>query len=158
MTRILLASIGIAISIATVATSAQAGELWDVTAADAKVAVGKKGTAMVTISSKNGWHLNEEAPMTVKLTPAAGVSIDKPKLTRADAVARTKETARFAVALTAAEAGSTTIEADARFVICQDTACKPVSEKITVAVLASAEVAKATKATKKAPVKKRRTR
>jgi hypothetical protein len=155
MTRILLATIAVT-AVSAVATSAQAGELWDVTAPAAKVTVGQKGTAMVTISSKNGWHLNEEAPLTVKLTPAAGVSVEKPKLTRADAVERTKETARFAVALTVAEAGSRTIEADARFVVCQDTACKPVSEKITLAVVATAAAAPAE--APKAPVKKRRTR
>ena len=93
--------------------------------------------------------------MTVKLTPAAGVSIDKAKLGRADAVERTKEKARFAVAVTTDQAGSHTIEADARFVVCQDTACKPVSEKVTLAVLATAPPA-APSASPKAPVKKHR--
>jgi hypothetical protein len=112
----------------------QAGDLHDVTAAGAKATVGAKGKASVTLSAKNGWKLNEQAPVTLKLTPGTGVAVDKPKLARPDLAAVSKESARFDVAFTATEPGKKTIEAEARFVICQESACKPVSQKVTVAV------------------------
>jgi len=51
---------------------------------------------------------------------------------RADLAASTKESARFDVAFEAAEAGAKVISAEARFVICQETACKPVKETLAL--------------------------
>jgi hypothetical protein len=115
-------------------TAAQAGDLFEVKGSPAKATAGAKGKTSLTLAAKNGWHLNEEAPVTVKLTAAPGVTLDKPKLTKADATARTQEQARFDVGFIAAEAGSKTIDAEASFVICQAEACKPVKEKIVLAI------------------------
>jgi hypothetical protein len=114
------------------ATPAGAGELHDVTAAPSKATAGSKGTGSVTLAAKNGWHLNADAPMTLKLAPGAGVTVDKPKLTRKDAASSTQDQARFDIAFQAADPGAKKIDCEASFVICQDAACKPVKETVTL--------------------------
>src|SRR5512138_1791911 len=64
---------------------------------DAKGVVGTPATASVTITAKQGWHLNQEAPFTLKLSPATGVTVPKPKLVRGDLALSTDTEARFDV-------------------------------------------------------------
>jgi len=105
---------------------------YDIAKTEPKVTVGAKGAASVTIATKNGWHVNPEAPITLALTPPAGVVIAKTKLARADLAASTQVSARFDVPFEASEPGSKVIAAEARFVICQETACKPVKETLSL--------------------------
>lgn len=129
---------------------AHAGDTnYAVTADPAKATPGAKGSASVVLTGRNGWHLNTEAPISVKLTPGAGVTLEKAKLTRADAAEQSKELARFNVPFTAAEAGPKTIAGDVSFVICQESACQPIKEKITLALDVSAAAVPAGKAKKK---------
>jgi hypothetical protein len=109
-------------------------KLYEIENPAAKVALGAKGTTSVTIAAKNGWHVNAEAPITLSLTPPAGITLPKAKLARADLAASTQESARFDVAFEAAEPGAKVIAAEARFVICQETACKPVKETLSLAI------------------------
>ena len=111
-----------------------AAETYDVSAAEAKATVGAKATASVVLAGKNGWHLNEEFPISLVLKPGAGVSIEKKLLGRKDLAESTQEKARFDVAFTASEPGKKTINAEAVFVMCQSTTCKPVREKVAFAV------------------------
>jgi DsbC/DsbD-like thiol-disulfide interchange protein len=124
---------------------------YEVSKTDASLTAGTKGKASVTISAKKGWHLNAEAPLTLKLLPAAGVEVDKTKLGRGDLAASNDTSARFDIALTAAEPGKKTVEAEAGFVLCQEDSCRPVKEKITLAV----EVTSPPAATAKRPGKKK---
>lgn len=116
------------------ATAHASSDMYDLSVGEAKTTVGAKAKASVTISGKNGWHVNEEAPVTVKLTPPAGVTVEKAKLTKADLAEHSKERARFDVGFTAAEPGKKAIAGEASFVMCQEQACKPVREKITLSV------------------------
>ena len=109
-------------------------KLYEIKKTDTKVAVGGKATTSVTIATRNGWHVNAEAPITLSLTAPAGITLPKAKLVRADLAASTQESARFDVAFEAAEAGAKVINAEAHFVICQETACKPVKETLTLNV------------------------
>lgn len=120
-------------------------QLYEIKKMETKVAVGAKATTSVTISTKNGWHVNGEAPITLSLTAPAGITLPKAKLARADLAASTLESARFDVAFEAAEVGAKVINAEARFVICQATACKPVKETLAlnIDVAASAPAPKA---------------
>jgi len=86
---------------------------------------------LVTITAKNGWHLNAEAPLALKLAPAPGVTVDKEKLARADLTMSTLATARFEVGVTSGESGKKTVQAEASFVLCQEDSCRPVKEKIS---------------------------
>jgi hypothetical protein len=101
---------------------------------EARATVGVKGKTSVTIAARPGWHVNEEAPLTMKLTPDPGIAVDKARLTRADLAQQTKEMARFEVAFTPSEPGRKTINCEASFVMCQATTCLPVKEKIALAV------------------------
>jgi DsbC/DsbD-like thiol-disulfide interchange protein len=130
-----LASTLLAASVLLVAPGARAEDkLYEIKKTEAKVAVGAKATTSVTISTKNGWHVNAEAPITLSLTPPAGITLPKAKLARADLAASTQESARFDVAFEAAEVGAKVITAEARFVICQATACKPVKETLSLTI------------------------
>jgi hypothetical protein len=124
-------------------------KLYEVKNTPAKVAVGAKATTSVTIATKNGWHVNGEAPITLSLTAPAGITLPKAKLARADLAQSSLESARFDVAFEAAEPGPKVITAEAHFVICQETACKPVKETLSLNV----DVSVAAPAPKKAKSK-----
>jgi DsbC/DsbD-like thiol-disulfide interchange protein len=114
--------------------SAWADDLYAVTASPGKAVAGGKGQVSVTLEAKNGWKLNDQAPVSLKVTPGAGLTVDKPKLGRKDLASADKHTARFDVPFTATEAGKKSLDAEAAYVICQESACKQVKEKLTVAV------------------------
>ena len=130
---------GLLASVATMsfvlAAGVSAGDsLYEIKKTEPKIAVGATGTASLTITAKGGWHVNAEAPITVALTAPAGVTVQKAKLTRADLAQSTQESARFDIPVSATEAGKKTINAEARFVLCQEQACKPVKETLALAV------------------------
>src|SRR3954471_6391323 len=130
---------GLFASLATTSVLLGAGvsagdSLYEIKKTEPKIAVGATATASLTITAKAGWHVNEEAPITVALTAPAGVTVQKAKLTRADLAHSTKETARFDIPVSATEAGKKTINAEARFVLCQEQACKPVKETLALAL------------------------
>ena len=107
---------------------------YEVGETDAKGPVGEPLKASVTVKAKQGWHLNQDAPFTLKLTPATGVQTPKLKLIRSDLAESTDTGARFDIPFTVAEPGRKTVEAEAGFVLCQETACRPIREKITLGV------------------------
>src|SRR5215510_674356 len=105
----LLASVG-TMSFVLAATGVAASDsLYEIKKTEPKVAVGATATASLTITAKAGWHVNAEAPITVALTPPAGVTVPKAKLTRADLAQSTQESARFDIPVSATEAGKKTI-------------------------------------------------
>jgi hypothetical protein len=125
----------LALSLALWSTSSRADQpTYELKKDEAKATVGVKGKASVTIAAKPGWHVNDQAPLTMKLTPDPGIVVDKPRLTRADLAQQSPEMARFEVSFTPSEAGRKTINCEASFVMCQATTCMPVKEKIALAV------------------------
>jgi Disulphide bond corrector protein DsbC len=127
-------ALALAPALATAGAARAADSLYEITKVEPKVAVGGTGTASLTIKVKGGWHVNDEAPISVALTPPTGVTVGKQKLTRGDLAASSKESARFDIPVTATEAGKKTIGAEAHFVLCQEQACKPVKETLTLAI------------------------
>jgi len=121
--------------------SSAADDSYQVGKTDARLNVGSKGKASVTISAKKGWHINAEAPLTLKLLPTTGVTLDKVKFGRGDLALSNETMARFDVVLTAAEPGKMAVEAEAAFVLCQEDSCRPIKEKFTLAVDATAPTA-----------------
>lgn len=141
----------LALVVGTVAaTPAWADDTYEVRKTDVETTVGSQAKAQVTITAKKGWHLNAEAPLTLKLSAAEGVKLDKAKLARADLAQSDDNTARFDVALTATQPGTESVDAEAGFVLCQESACRPVKEKVSIAVTASQPKAEP----KPAPAKK----
>jgi hypothetical protein len=141
-----------AFGLLTAVPALAADETYDVKAKAAKATVGEKATASVTIATKKGWHLNAEAPLTLKLSPGPGVTVDKPKLTRTDLAASSENSARFDVSLAASNPGTSEIAAEAGFVLCQESECRPIKEKLVIGVdtipPAKTAVAKPSKAKK----------
>jgi hypothetical protein len=105
---------------------------------EAIVTVGEIGKARVTISARGGWHFKAEAPLTLKLSPAKGVAMDKRMLERADLVLRNDTSAIFVVGVVASAPGKKAIAAEAGFEICRDAVCRPIKERIKLAVVAAA--------------------
>jgi hypothetical protein len=130
---------------------ARADALYEVTKTEPKLAAGSTAMATLTIKAKGGWHMNAEAPITLALTPAPGLTVPKLKLGRADLAASSADSARFDIPVSAAEPGKKSVGAEARFVICQESACKPVKETLALAldVTPPAPTAANTPATKK---------
>ncbi|MDX2021416.1 MAG: hypothetical protein SF187_14335 [Deltaproteobacteria bacterium] len=118
-------------------------------------AVGTPATVSVTIESKNGWHLNAEAPISLKVSPPAGVTVTKPKLARADLAESTQTRARFDVSAQLAEPGPKAMAAEASFVVCQESACKPVKENVTLSLVPPGAAPKAKDAPQKAKAKRK---
>lgn len=135
--------------LASASTATAAESLYDVKKADTKATVGVKAITSVTIQGKNGWHVNEEAPVNVKLTPDPGVAVEKTRLTKNDLKERTNDRASFDVAFTASQPGRRTINGEASFVMCQATACKPVKEKFALALDVAAAAPAPSNKTKK---------
>src|ERR1700689_2011111 len=74
--------------VSAAATTARAAEsLYEITKVEPKFAVGGTATASLTINVKGDWHVNDEAPISLALTPPPGLSVKKAKLTRADLAA-----------------------------------------------------------------------
>src|SRR4051794_9509085 len=67
------------------------GAHYEIKKSEPKVAPGGKGQASVTIATKDGWHVNAEAPITIALEPPAGVTLPKPKQARADLAQSTSD-------------------------------------------------------------------
>jgi len=110
---------------------------YEVKASPVKATLGEKAIASVNFATKTGWHLNAEAPFSLKLTSGPGIAVDKPRLQRADLAASTDASARFDVALIASKEGHGEVQAEASFVICQETICRPIKEKLVIGVEAS---------------------
>ncbi len=119
------------------ATARAADDAYEVKPSNVKATLGEKVTASVTIATKKGWHLNAEAPLTLKLTPGPGITVEKPRLARPDLAASSDSSARFNVVLLAARAGDGEVQAEAGFVLCQETLCRPIKEKVVIGVEAS---------------------
>ena len=111
-----------------------ADDAYEVKPSPVKATQGEKASANVVIATKKGWHLNAEAPLTLKVTPGPGITVEKPRLARADLAASTDSSARFDVALVATQVGRGEVQAEAGFVICQETVCRPIKEKVVIGV------------------------
>jgi len=131
-------ALALATALLVLAGSARADDaIYEIKRSDVKVAPGAKGTATVTIAVKAPWHVNvkgDGAPLTLKLTPDAGLKVDKEKMELGDLADKNQSAPRFDIGVVGAEAGKKTINAELRFVMCQETACKPVKEKFAMNV------------------------
>jgi hypothetical protein len=154
MTRLTFAASLLAASALLASTAHAEEKLYEIKKTEPKVAVGAKGAASITIATRAGWHLNGEAPISLSLTAPSGVTLTKTKLGRSDLATSTQQSARFDVAFDASEAGTKVIAAEARFVLCQEQACKPVKEMLSLNIDVAAAAAETTPAPKAKAAKK----
>jgi len=137
MTRFVLAFL-VLVPLVCPAAALAADADYAVDSKDAIVTVGERGKARVTISARGGWHLKAEAPLTLNLSPAKGLAVDKRMLERADLALRNDTTAIWVVGVVASGPGKKAIAAEAGFEICLKDVCRPIKEKIKLAVVAAA--------------------
>jgi hypothetical protein len=104
----------------------------------AKVKAGEKGVFVLSIKSKAGAHVSDEAPLKLQvkgtqLTPA------KEQLGREDSVAKKAEgqafvDPRFEVPFTAAVAGKGSVDAKLTFFICTEKICARQQKTVSIPV------------------------
>lgn len=99
-----------------------------------KVASGEAQKATIDVVPKKGWHLNEEFPPRLKVTPPEGVEVTKPNQEKSDAVSYSKQGARWAVGFTAGSAGHKAFTGTLKFAVCTDTTCNPRTQELAFAV------------------------
>lgn len=88
---------------------------------------GEKGTFVVSIQSKQGAHVSQEAPLKLvvsgkKVTPAKTAFAMADSLVK-PAAGQTYADPKFEVPFTATEAGKGSVDAKLTFFICTDTVC-----------------------------------
>ncbi len=110
---------------------AVAGKPYTLTAAAVSGATGQPVKAQVVIKPAAGYHMNEEFPTSLKLSPTQGVTYAKAQLSKADA-AMSKSECRFDVVLTGAEAGKKTVMGNLSFAVCTETTCDPQKATVTI--------------------------
>jgi len=157
--RPLVFSLALALVLVGVAAGTAGAEerIYEIQKSAPHATVGVPATASVTVQGKNGWHVNQEAPITVTAKADSGIDLPKAKQGRADLAQSSQQSARFDIPFSATAAGKKTITAETRFVMCQEQACKPVKEtvalEVDVATAAAPPSPAAGGATKKARAK-----
>src|SRR5260370_10187431 len=129
---VVLLLLSLAVGLPSVA--AAQGVTYELTKTEPKVAVGARSSASLVIAARNGWHVNGEAPISVSLVAPDGLTLSKTKFSRGDLAESTQESARFEIPFEAATAGTKVLTAEARFVMCQESACKPIKETLSFSI------------------------
>lgn len=93
---------------------------------------GEAGKVQLHLDPRGGYHVNLDYPVRVDLKAGPSVKLDKPSLTKPDAVEFGEERARFEAAFTA-EAGRHELLATVDFAVCTKETCLP--EKRTLAIV-----------------------
>ncbi len=102
----------------------------------AEAAVGRETSAKITVVPKAPWHMNLDFPTSLTLTAPEGLTLAKADLKKADAAKLDEASAEFDIKFTAANAGEHTVSGKFKFAVCQDEACVPVTEDLTIKVAA----------------------
>lgn len=79
----------------------------------------------IQLVGRDGWHVNQEFPISVELRAPTGVTFAKSTLERGDAAEFGDESARFDVPFTPTAAGQHAVEAEVFFAMCTDSNCVP---------------------------------
>jgi hypothetical protein len=133
--RLVLCSLAVGVGAALpVATAGAEDATYEIKKSAPRATVGVAATASVTVQGRNGWHVNQEAPITVHLKADPGIDLPKPKQGRSDLAQSSKESARFDIPFSATVVGKKTITAETRFVMCQEQACKPAKETVALEI------------------------
>lgn len=103
-----------------------------VSAPAAKTSV--KSVAKIKVEPTDGYKMNLEYPTKVTINAPEGVTLEKAKQTKADAVKLDKGSAEFDVAFTAAAAGKKTFTGEMKFAVCTADTCDAKVEQISFTV------------------------
>lgn len=98
-----------------------------------KLKAGDTGKVVISIKSKKGAHVSDEAPLKIELSSKQG-KLSKETLTIADSVALKKEDPRFEVPFTPTAHGQSSVEAKLTFFICTEKQCSRQVKNLTLPV------------------------
>jgi hypothetical protein len=101
-----------------------------------ELVAGTSGTLPIAIAVDRGQTINQDAGLVLDLAPD-GVTVQKRRLSRADAVDPDADAPRFAVAVRAEAAGDFTVKLHLRFWLCGVKVCRPIDARRTVAIAAT---------------------
>lgn len=87
-----------------------------------KLKAGESGKLVISISTKNGGHVSDKAPLKIELSSKES-KFTKDKLSLTDSVAPKEADPKFEVGFTPAVQGPTTVEAKMTFFICSEQQC-----------------------------------
>ncbi|MCE9673943.1 hypothetical protein LY474_39725 [Myxococcus stipitatus] len=104
----------------------------------AQFKAGEKGVFVVSVKTKSGAHVSDEAPLKLEVK-GSHVAVAKEKLGREDSVSKKAAgqefvDPRFEIPLTAATAGKGTVDAKLVFFICTEKICARQQKNLSVPV------------------------
>src|SRR4029077_14280714 len=88
-------------------------------------AVGKLASFAISLKPRGVYHINQDYPIDIALTPSDGVTLPKSQSKKADAAAFDEKTARFDVPCTPSKPGQQRVEAHVKFAVCTAENCVP---------------------------------
>jgi hypothetical protein len=120
-----------------VASTAYAEPGWELRVPErVDLVAGTSGTLPIAIAVDRGQTISQAAGLILDIAPD-GVTVQKRRLARADAVDPDADAPRFAVAVRAETAGDFTVKLHLRFWLCGAKVCKPIDARRTIAVAAT---------------------
>jgi len=99
---------------------------------DGPLTSGQLGQVKITLRGRNGWHVNQDYPVSVELTAPATVALAKARLERADATAFDEAHFEFSAPVTPSAAGPAQVRATVSFAVCTDANCAPYTENLAL--------------------------
>jgi hypothetical protein len=87
--------------------------------------VGKLASFAVSLKPRGVYHINQDYPIDISLTPSEGIALPKAELKKADAASFDEKLARFDVPCTPGKAGPQRVEAKVKFAVCTPENCVP---------------------------------
>jgi hypothetical protein len=106
------------------------------TVGSAEGAAGTEATAAIKVVPAAGYHVSQEFPMKLTLTPPAGVKLAKTELAKADADQFSEQMLALSVKATAEKPGSYEIKGCFKVGVCDKESCHPKKQPITITVAA----------------------
>ena len=97
---------------------------------------GAECVAHVTVTPGSGYHVNQDFPTKLVITPPDGVQVAKAEQHKEDAAAFDTTKLQFDVKLTPAKAGTYKVAGTLKFAVCTDTSCDPKKSAIAFDVAA----------------------
>jgi hypothetical protein len=87
--------------------------------------VGKLASFAVSLKPRGVYHINQDYPIDIALTPSEGITLPKNEFKKADAATFEEKSARFDVPFTPGKAGQQRVEAHVKFAVCTAENCVP---------------------------------
>lgn len=100
---------------------------------DGPLTAGQLGQLKIRLTGRNGWHVNEDYPVSVELTAPPTMTLAKSRLERGDAAVFEASRFEFSAPVTPSAAGSAEVRAVVSFAVCTEANCAPYTETLALA-------------------------